>query len=191
MEIWKPVENYETYYQVSSHGRVRSLNKLINTGIKHSEQRLRKGKVLKPNLKRSGYLSVDLSKDNKVKTTLMHRIVATAFIPNYDNKPQVNHKNGNKTDNRADNLEWATRSENQTHRFQALGQIGKRKPVKCLQTGEVHGSSKQAAEWLNASKYQYSKQVTALARKIRKNCVGEIDKAYGYNWTYLVEKFND
>jgi len=190
MEEWKPVENYETQYEVSSHGRIRSLNRLIKTGIRHSDYRETKGKLLKLNLKRNGYLSVDLSNEGKVKTMTVHRIVANAFLQN-DSKPQVNHKNGNKTDNRVTNLEWATRSENQTHRFKVLGHTGKLKPVKCVQTGEVHGSSKQAAEWLNATKYQYSKQVTTLARKIRKNCVGEIDKAYGYKWTYLVEKFND
>jgi hypothetical protein len=190
METWKPILNYEDSYEVSSEGRVRSINKLIPTGIRHSSKRLRKGKVLKPNLKRGGYLSVDLSKDNKTKTVSVHRLVARAFLPN-KGLPQVNHKNGIKTDNRVSNLEWCDAYQNQQHRYTVLGHIGKRKQVLCVQTGEIHGSSRQAAEWLNANKYQYSKQVTSLARKIRKCCVGELEKAHGYKWTYQVEKFND
>jgi len=191
MEIWKPIPNYEGSYEVSSEGRVRSIDKLVKTGIRHSETRLRKGRTLKPNLKRNGYLTIDLSKDNKVKTTTIHRIVAKVFIDNPENLPQVNHKDGIKSDNRVSNLEWCDNSYNQQHRYDKLGHIGNRKKVLCIQTNQVHGSSKQAAEWLNANKFHYSKQVSSLARKIRKCCVNELPKAYGFNWKYLVEKFND
>lgn len=190
MEVWKPVHGYETSYEVSTHGRVRSIDKLVNTGIRHSDKRLRKGRVLKPNLKRAGYLTVDLSDQGKTKTILVHRIVATAFLDSKE-KQQVNHRNGNKTDNRLANLEWTSAAENVQHRFTHLGHKGKRKPILCQETNQVHESSKFAAEWLNKTKYQYSKQVSSLARKIRKCCVGELDKAYGYTWSYLVEKFND
>lgn len=103
MEIWKNIAGYEGY-QVSSLGNVRSL-------------RRKTPHVLKPcrNL-HSAYLQVWLFKKHRKKDQLfIHRLVAKAFVPNPENKPQVNHVNGNKFDNRAENLEWVTASENQRH----------------------------------------------------------------------------
>ena len=115
MEIWKDIKNYEELYQVSNYGRIRSLNHMVKTGIKHNESRLAKGKILKLNLKRNGYLSVDLCKDGKTKTIQVHRLVAQTFILNQENKTQVNHMNTIKTDNRVSNLEWVTPKENMEH----------------------------------------------------------------------------
>lgn len=111
-EIWKDIEGYEGYYQVSSLGRVKSLTR------KDSLNRTRKGKVLKPfDDNNKGYLLVDLVKFGKSKTVKVHRLVANAFIPNPLNKPQVNHDDGDKKNNNAKNLEWATREENIQHSF--------------------------------------------------------------------------
>ena len=186
MEIWKPILNYQRQYEISSHGRVRSINRTVNSAIRHNKSVVKKGKTLKQNPKRNGYLTVDLCKDNIKKTSTVHRLAALAFIPNPDDKPQVNHINGIKTDNSVDNLEWVTPQENQWHRHEVLGHTGKRKPIKCLETRQVHASSKHAAMWLNETKYGHSKQQTALARKIRKCCVGEKPIAYGYHWEYVL-----
>jgi len=186
MEIWKPVPNYQGHYEISSHGRVRSINKTVSSGIRHNTQVVRKGKVLKPNVKRNGYLTVDLSKDNTVKTMTIHRIEAVTFLENPEDKPQVNHRDGNKSNNMISNLEWFTCSENQKHRYEVLGHVGRRKQVLCVETGEKHSSSKYAALWLNQIKFQHSKQTTAMARKIRQCCVGEKTKAYEYHWKYVV-----
>jgi len=83
------------------------------------------GRTLKTQPGNSGYLRVELSG----KKYLLHRLLATAFIPNPDAKPQVNHKDGNKTNNRLDNLEWVTRSENQEHAYAAGLQRGFKKPT--------------------------------------------------------------
>lgn len=97
-EYWKPVVGYEGHYQVSNFGRVKSI-------------KFGKEIILKQNI-RGGYYIVNLSKNGIVKTYLVHRLVAEAFIDNTDNLPQVNHKDENKLNNNVDNLEWCTHEYN-------------------------------------------------------------------------------
>ena len=101
-EEWRPIEGYEGLYEVSSYGRVRSLDRYDNRNC------FRKGKVLSPAKDKNGYLKVVLNCNGKCKTINVHRLVALTFLPNPDNLPCVNHKNEDKTDNRVDNLEWCT-----------------------------------------------------------------------------------
>lgn len=104
-EIWKDIEGYEGLYQVSNFGRVKSLNKYHH----------KREQILKPNLKSDGYYETSLSKNSKPKWVRTHRLVAQAFIPNPENKPQINHKDGNKLNNCIENLEWVTNKENIDH----------------------------------------------------------------------------
>lgn len=108
MEIWKDIEGFEGYYQISNKGNVRSVNRF--DGV-HDRQ----GLPIKQNLKQNGYLQVGLRKHGKRKWFGVHRLVAIHFIENPDNKPQVNHIDGNKLNNTVENLEWVTGGENQTH----------------------------------------------------------------------------
>ena len=104
MSEWKEIEGYEGFYEVSDAGQVRRVGKA--TGAVQ-------GRIRKTHISNSGYESVGLSKENVVTTLRVHRLVAKAFLPN--RKEQVNHINGDKTDNRVENLEWATQSENMRH----------------------------------------------------------------------------
>lgn len=96
-EYWKPVIGYEGYYEVSSLGRIRSI-----------ERRNSRGEILKPFLNKTGYLSISLSKDGTAKTHRLHKLIAMAFLSNLENFPCVNHKNEVKSDNRVENLEWCS-----------------------------------------------------------------------------------
>lgn len=109
-EIWKPVSRNENY-EVSSIGNVKRV-----TGGKGARQ----GKLLKCGVKKIGYPMVTLTKDGKQTLFLVHRLVAEAFFGTKDGM-DVNHKNGIKTDNRVDNLEWCTRKENINHSMRVLG----------------------------------------------------------------------
>lgn len=108
VEEWKPIRKYKGFYEVSNLGRVRSLPRDTKFG---QQRKLVKGQILKP-IERNGYLYACLCKHNKRTRYAIHRLVADAFIPNYDNLPQVNHRDENKANNRVENLEWCTADYN-------------------------------------------------------------------------------
>lgn len=178
-EIWKPVVGYEGLYEVSNMGRVRSLDMVENIG--HGT-RLRKGKVLKCLKCSNGYLQVHLYKYKQVKKHRIHRLVASAFIPNPSNLPCVNHINENKEDNMVENLEWVTYKEN----LEYSGNIEKalkvsheknKKPVLQLtQNGEV-------LAFYDSINDAYMK--TGIdPSSISKVCRGKNKSAHGFVWSY-------
>lgn len=185
METWKDVLGYEGLYEVSDLGRVRRIGCYISAKIKHNDKIFRKGRVLKQNLKRNGYYTVDLSKDNIVKTTPVHRLVATAFCTHPIGKDIVNHINAVKTDNRAINLEWCTDRENKDHALQnGLYRNPNKKKVRCKQLNIVFDGSYEAAEYINKTYFKSSKQIKGMASKIRSAALGYQKVAYGFTWEY-------
>ena len=131
-EEWRDVAGYEGRYQVSSTGRVKSLERTFIDKV--GRERYVKECILKPAMDKGGYLRVGLCDGKKRKTFKLHRLVCEAFHENPDNKPQVNHINEIKTDNRASNLGWATARENSNFgtRNERIGKksaITKSKPI--------------------------------------------------------------
>ena len=113
-EVWKDIKGYEGIYQVSSIGRVKSLERIIIIG--YGAKRVFKEKILKSNVnEHNGYLYVGLHKDGKTRSARVHRLVALAFLENDDNLPAVNHKNEIKTDNFVENLEWCDAKYNNNY----------------------------------------------------------------------------
>ncbi len=113
-EIWKPVKGYESMYEVSNYGRCRSLDRQVNS--KHGTRTVY-GQILRPDLSNNGYLRYSFSRSQNRCKISAHRLVAKHFIPNPENKPQVNHIDSDKTNNHVDNLEWVTMSENMKHDY--------------------------------------------------------------------------
>lgn len=138
-EIWKDIKGYEDLYQVSNLGRVRSLDRIVtrpHPKDKHLCEYKIKGRILIQLPLTSGYLFVHLHKDKIDVQHTVHRLVARAFVLGYFEGAQVNHKDENKHNNRADNLEWVTRRENSMYgTCQERLHESQRKPVIQLMIG--------------------------------------------------------
>ena len=174
MEHWKPVVGHEGLYEVSDLGRVKSLR--------------RNGRILKPQRTQTGYLQVWLyngeihSTGRTGKNYQLHRIVAEAFLENPNGLPEVNHINEDKSDNRADNLEWCTHAYNSAYgtRGEKIGKKnknGKRSiPIDQL---DIDGNYIQTfPSWQEAARAGYH------TGNIWKQIKGEYTHAYGYKWRY-------
>lgn len=175
-EEWRDIVGYEGLYQVSNKGRVKAVEKIDAAG------KTRKERMLKAGMSQQGRPRIELHK-NKIGTTyFVHRLVAMAFIPNPENKKEVNHINGIKDDNRVENLEWCTRSENMLH----AERYGLHSMAKAL---EAH--RKKVCQILNRSVIAiYDSIADASAatgidhRSISAAASGKNGQAGGYEWRY-------
>ena len=114
-EIWKDIEGYEGRYQVSNLGRVRSLDRYITKPHPRNgvpTKYFKRGTLMAKHIMRNGYIGLTIKVGGKPKNYMVHRLVAKAFVPGYFENADVNHKDCNRQNNRADNLEWMTRRDN-------------------------------------------------------------------------------
>lgn len=202
-EIWKDITGYEGYYQVSNKGRVKSLDRYIIYTSKHNRQIRQRinGRILYQGICK-GYKAVKLSKNHIQTNYSVHRLVSEAFIANPENKPEVNHKNGNKKDNRVVNLEWVTASENQQHSYKFLGRcggmLGKHQTIAAKE--KLSRYRKENAEQLNAFSrkkvrcIELNKVFTGICKAARETgvanhiaacCNGTRKTCGGYHWEYV------
>lgn len=184
-EEWKDIKEYEGLYQVSSLGRVKSLDR---TNIKFNRSVPLRGRMLKLNTNIHGYPFVTIYKNGVCRSRTVHRLVAEAFILNPEAKPQVNHINGCKSDNRVDNLEWVTASDNQKHSFRVLGTKNSMKG-KC---GNLNAKSKTVLQMdMNCvviaeyeSAYEASRCTSGSPQGISRCCRGVRNSHRGFKWKY-------
>ena len=161
-EEWRDVVGYEGRYQVSSMGRVKSF-------------KWNKERFLKPSMDKDGYLLVTLCAGGKPKTLKVHRLVCEAFHENPDNKPQVNHINEDKTDNRACNLEWCTCKQNVNH--------GSRNERVSKPVGQYSLDGKLIKLWPSTMEVQ--RQTGFSQGNISQVANGKYKQAYGCIWKYV------
>lgn len=167
-EKWAPIEGFEGIYDVSTFGRVRSYPR---NGTQDKDVH-----ILKHGVSKSGYHRYYLFKNGIGKNRCAHRLVAQTFIPNPEHKREVNHIDGNPSNNHVENLEWCTSSENHIHRVYTLGHnpLEKCRKVRCEETGEIYGSARAAAQALGRD----HKGIVRAAR-------GQYSQAYGFHWSYI------
>lgn len=176
-EIWKDIEGYVGYYQISNFGRVRSLDRKVPY---KTSGRFVKGKLLTTWLNNDGYVRVTLCTDGKNKHFTTSRLVASAFIPNPDMLPEVNHKDFNTKNNHVSNLEWCTQGENILK--------SSKQTFKPREVAQYTLDGTLVKIWQSASRA--SKDTPFDDSLIRKCCTGERKKHKGYKWAYtsLTEK---
>ena len=166
-EHWRDIPGYNGEYKISNFGRVLSL--------KGSRERIR------PSFKNSrGYSVISLSKNGVHKTFKIHRLVAESFIQNPEKLSEINHIDGNKQNNRAENLEWVTRKENIRHSIEVLGNKPKGplqpRKVRCVETGVIYDSLKDAASSVNGASSNLCNMLNGNNRSKRFG---------GFHWEYV------
>lgn len=193
-EIWKDIEGYEGLYQVSNLGRVKSLKRETWGHNKYYKEE----RILVQNVRNycnHSHYGVNLAKDGKYKTHRVHRLVAQAFIPNPQNKPEIDHIDTNPLNNRVDNLRWVTRKENMNNPLTLKHMSGSQKGEKSYwygKCGKLHPNSKPVKQltlndelvkkWDSASQIQ--KILGFLQGHISSCCRGLQRTAYGFKWQY-------
>lgn len=198
-EIWKDIPGYEGLYQVSSLGRVRSLDVVKEN--KMGRYRRFKGRILSLMNTKRGYQRIKLCKNGKIKIYLVHRLVAQAFIPNPEEKPQIDHIDTNPSNNRIDNLRWVTSKENHLNPLTRKRYSEAFKGEKCYwygKFGNEHNLSKSiyqiTKEGILIRKWEGMREAArnteAKPCNITLCCQGKKRTSGGYRWIYADELDN-
>jgi hypothetical protein len=167
-ETWEDIKQYEGFYEISNLGRVKCLPRDIG----HCFTKI---KIMKLKKAKNNYIIAPLCFKKKYKFKYAHRLVADAFISNIDNKAQVNHKDGERSNNNYKNLEWATESENMLHSYKELGRKScvkkgelnhKNKKILCVNNGIIYYSTNEAGKQTNV----HPSNVSKVCRGILESC---------------------
>lgn len=192
-EEWRDIKGYEGLYQVSNLGQVRSLDKIDRWG------RFRKSRIIRSRFNNSGYRVINLSKSGTQKTYLVHRLVAESFIPNPENKPEVNHIDEDKLNNAVSNLNWMTNKENCNYGTRNDRSSTNRNQKEIAKKVDYKKIAKKASECRSIpvisidangvekkykSSYEASRYLSIHHSNISKCCKGKLKHTGGYTWKY-------
>lgn len=183
IEKWRPIVGYENYYEVSDWGDIRSLSRRVK--CRGGKFRTIDGQIRPSTFNNhTGYMSVLLSKDNKQKRFLIHRLVAEAFIPNPDNLPQVNHINEIKTDNRVENLEFCDSKYNNNYgtKPQKQSEVQINHPLKSKTVYQYTLDGKFIAEYPSTREIQ--RQLGYNHAQISLCCRDKLKSSHNFIWKY-------
>lgn len=183
-EIWKDIKGYEGLYQISNLGMVKRIKRNLYVNAYNKSIVINAEKILKLNHVKSGYIFITLTANNTKRTLKVHRLVAEAFIPNPENKPEVNHINGDKCDNRVENLEWCTHAENMNH--------ASKNNLLHIQSGNNNGNCKKINQYTLDNKlikkwhsiYEITKETGFERHSITRCCTNKLKTYKGYIWKY-------
>ena len=180
-EIWKDIPTYEGIYQASNLGKIKSLERIAIK--KYRGNRVVKERIMLGTINEDGYLKVHFKNNNRNNSYFIHRLIAQTFIDNPYNKEQINHKDGNKLNNKVDNLEWVTNLENQQHAWRnRLKYYKGQNDIKVLQFNMDNKFIKEYKSITDAHK-----QCGISLGNICNCCKGKRSSAGGYKWRYKNE----
>lgn len=190
MEVWKDVKDYEGLYQVSNFGRVKSLYREFWSGKDHRILKKYPETLLKIWLDNGGYEYVTLCKEAKCRKYKVHRLVGEAFIPNPENKPQIDHIDTVRTNNRVENLRWATRRENNlnpiTMKRYSDTKMGDKNPIKKIKKKVLQidvNTNEIIKTWDSA--VDAAKAIGVDHSNIYRAIYGQLSTCRGYKWKYV------
>lgn len=175
-EIWRPISEYGGSYEVSALGRVKSVMRTI-VRSDGSKKTIRE-RILRPRINNVGYKYVNLLLNGKSKSKTVHKLVAIEFVPNPKNKPCIDHINGDRTDNRAENLRWCTYKENQNYE---IARLRKQKQMTKVEQRTTNGAYIKTFDSISDAE----KETGASHANICACCNGRRNYAGGYAWNYV------
>ena len=184
-EYFANLKGYENLYIISNYGEIKSVDKEVKN---RNGCRKIKGKILKPKIDKYGYFRIGLTKNNKQKFYQVHRLVAETFIPNPNNYPIINHKDGDKQNNHISNLEWCTYSYNSQHAYNNGLKLGKSAEHKGGKNPKSRLNEQEVLTILQDKKKGLTIKESYLKNQEKITFNGFEQIWYGYSWKHLVEK---